>query len=161
MTKPKPKLSDFPAKPTRPHPSVKTYTPGPSLTKQQFKTETNINNLVNAYLKTGEHQNLNKLPPRFDYAPSEDFMASLILVDQAKESFAALPPQLRTRFGNNPAEFLAFAQDSSNRPEMAALGLLSPEATSDYYESLTDDSEPLPGDPEPTGDPTPASDEPE
>ena len=39
-----------------------------------------------------------------------------------------LPSSLRSRFGNDPAAYLDFVSNEENKPEMAKLGLLTPEA---------------------------------
>lgn len=127
----------------RQHPRVQTFNTEPSLTKQSFKNETNINNLVNQYIKTGEHTFVNKQSPQYGYVSSNTFMESLEVVDKAQTMFNALPSKLRNRFANDPAEFLEFASDPSNNAEMAEMGLLSEEATAEH----------LPGDPEPPEEP--------
>lgn len=139
------------------HPRVSKTFKKPSLTKQQFKHETNINTLVNAYLKTGEHTYLNPAQPNYGYATSNDFLESLIIVDDAQRMFAALPSGIRTQFDNDPAAFLAFTADPANLPQMAEMGLLTPEAAAEHLAP----PEPLPGDPEAPADTTPPPLEPE
>lgn len=116
------------AKRTRQYPRVTLKFTEPSLTKQQFKSQTNINNLVSQYVKTGEFQHVNTKIPSYGYAASNDFMESMIIVEDARQMFAALPSRIRSEFDNDPASFLAFAEDPSNRPQMAEMGLLTPEA---------------------------------
>lgn len=115
-------------KPKRQYPRVSITFKKPSKTKQQFKNIANINNLVNQYLSSGEHQHLNPRPPQYGYASGKDFLESLVIVDDAKQMFAALPSNIRSQFDNDPASFLDFTADPANRTAMAEMGLLTPEA---------------------------------
>lgn len=98
----------------------------PSMTKQSFTDECNIHNILRKYQATGliEHQN------RFagdygDYINVQDYQASLNAVNEARATFEALPANVRARCNNDPAVFLSFVADPSNRQEMFKLGLLS------------------------------------
>jgi len=104
---------------------VRFSTVGPSLTKQSFTKECNINNIVNKYQKTGALDHVNKHEASYGYATSDDFTASMEIVARGQTMFEELPSSLRTRFDNDTAKFLAFVQDESNREEMQELGLLN------------------------------------
>ena len=47
-------------------------------------------------------------------------------VIEAEKAFDALPSKVRSRFKNQPVEFLEFCSDEANRDEMAELGLIEP-----------------------------------
>ena len=43
---------------------------------------------------------------------------------RAQEAFDALPSSWRTKFNNDPANFVDFCQDPNNRDEMVKLGMI-------------------------------------
>lgn len=103
-----------------------TFT-APSLTKQSFKDECDINNIVSKFAKTGvlEHVALSK--PQFgDFLGVSDYQTALNQVLEAEDAFDALPAKVRARFHNQPVEFLEFCADEKNHDEMVELGLIEP-----------------------------------
>lgn len=93
-------------------------------TKQSFRDECDVNNIVNRWLKSGLMPSANILPPQYlDVSNVPDYQTSLNLVNEANAMFAALPAAVRDRFDNNPAKLLAFVQDKSNLDEAIQLGL--------------------------------------
>lgn len=108
------------------NPHTGDVTTPPSLTKQEFKREADINNILKQYSKTGMLTHLNVRAAQGMYADlpdALDFQESLHLVRQAEATFMTLPAKLRDRFGNDPAQFLAFCSDPRNLEEMRELGL--------------------------------------
>lgn len=99
-----------------------------SLTQQHLAEETDINWIVKRYAQTGEvpqHQ----LPPlNSDFAANLTFEQSMNLIVEARESFDALPSEIRTRFHNNPAEFVDFMSDAKNGDQIREMGLYNEEA---------------------------------
>lgn len=101
--------------------------PLPSRTKQEFKDQCDINNIIKAFKITGQITHISAQAAKGAYMdlPDEvDFQTSLNVIRQAEESFATLPAAIRDRFGNDPAAFLAFMSDPKNREEADRLGLL-------------------------------------
>ena len=105
------------------HVSVPFETTGLSLTKQSFKDECDVNNILKNYNKTGV------MPENFD--PGEfrdvtgiDYQESMQMVASASSMFNELPSALRKRFKNDPAELLSFTSDDKNIEEAHKLGLL-------------------------------------
>lgn len=97
---------------------------GPSRTKQSFKNETDLNFLVDRYKKTGQVPASVNRESKYGYAPSLDFQEALELVQNARTMFSELPAAVRQNFENNPANLLAFVENSDNGPEQyAAMGL--------------------------------------
>lgn len=120
-----------------PHPG---HTPtGVSRTKQSFGDECDINKILAQYENNGILPQDNPLTPQYGEAPTQDFRDMMEIVVQSRESFEALPTDLRQRFGNSPELFLSFVENPANRPEMLSLGLLektgetSPEAEKAPY----------------------------
>lgn len=98
----------------------------PSRTKQSFKAECDINNIVKSFRTVQDIINLTEngrkgvftdLPEPFEYQDG------LNLVIQAEASFNALPSALRNRFENDPAQFLDFMSNPANQEEWIKLGL--------------------------------------
>lgn len=108
------------------NPLTGEITTPPSLTKQSFKDECDINNIIKAFSVTGQVQHINARASQGTYAdlPGEiDFQQSLNTIKEAQNAFASLPSKVRDRFGNDPAQFLAFMSDPANQDEMIKLGL--------------------------------------
>jgi len=103
---------------------VSFETTGESLTKQAFKNECNINNIMRKWRSTGVISHIRSSSGQYgDFSGVSDYQSALNAVMNAQDSFMALPSQLRSRFENDPAKFLAFTQDPNNFDEMVALGL--------------------------------------
>lgn len=97
----------------------------PSLAQQQFRDECDINNILERFNVTGQLP-VTPLEPKFgDFTGINDYQTALNAVISAQESFDQLPARVRERFANDPAAFVDFCLDESNRDEMKALGLLS------------------------------------
>lgn len=100
-----------------------------SRTKQQFKEECDINNIMKKFEKFGKLPDMIKQNPQYgDFADAPTYQESLNLVIHAQEQFAGLPAKVRERFANDPERFLAWATDGANAKEMASMGLMKPEA---------------------------------
>lgn len=97
-------------------------------TRQEFKEECDINNIMAQYMTTGEFFHINETAPQYLDCTGEDFRASMDYIAGAFSMFEELPASVRMQFDNDPAEFLDFCSQEKNRPELAAMGLLSDEA---------------------------------
>lgn len=101
------------------------YNP-PSMTKQEFKDQCDINKIIKEFTITGQitHISAKAAQGAFIDLPGElDYQTSLNVMIKAEEAFLALPAKIRDRFGNDPAEFLAFASDPKNGDELIELGI--------------------------------------
>lgn len=96
-------------------------------TKQSFKEECDINTIMARYQSTGEMPNLGVRAPQYLDATGMDFQSMQNQVLEAQALFMELPSKLRTRFGNDPGQFLSYVADPQNRAEMRELGLLNRE----------------------------------
>lgn len=99
----------------------------PSMTKQAFAEEADINTIVRRFGLTGELPQDVAVPQSGDFLEAKDFHESMNLIRQAEEAFMEMPAEVRKRFGNDPGEFLDFVNDERNRDEARKLGLLVPE----------------------------------
>lgn len=100
------------------------FSNSPSLAKQSFKDECDINKIMRRYEKTGVVDHLNKFNGDYgSFLGFEDYHTSMNQILAAEEAFMALPAKVRARFNHSPAEFLQFAQNADNHEEMVELGL--------------------------------------
>jgi len=95
-------------------------------TKQSSKDECDINKILKRYAKTGQLPDLIKQNPQYgDFSSVPQYQDALNIVAHANEQFSSLSSNVRSRFHNDPAQFLAFTSDPKNVPEMISLGLVT------------------------------------
>lgn len=98
----------------------------PTMTKQSFKDECDINNILTQYKP---HEIVNMINAAaatgryLDLPDSVDLQEAFAVVEQAQGAFASLPATVRDRFHNNPQAFLAFVENPDNADELVRLGL--------------------------------------
>lgn len=95
----------------------------PSLTQQQFADESDINTIVDVFMKTGHLPDPVSMPQYVDYEGVFDFQSAMNVVRAADENFMRMDAKLRARFHNSPQEFLEFFADPGNQDEAIRLGL--------------------------------------
>lgn len=104
----------------------------PSLTKQSFRDECDVNQVMKRFEKTGviDHQNPRK-PVYADVSTFTDYQTSVGIVLRAHEAFEGLPSDIRAQFDNDPGKFLEFFEDPANENKAIELGLIPhpPEST--------------------------------
>lgn len=122
-----------------------------SMTKQSMKDETNINNIMRKFEKNGVIAHLNEKQKQYgDYTEVQDYQASLNQVMHAQELFMELPATIRTRFSNDPGQFLSFVQDPKNQKELVDLGLATaPEPIQTEYVKGESTGKPVKANPNP------------
>lgn len=110
---------------------VETMIVGESMTQQQFKDATDVNEIMKRYTQTGEINHLNKGQGIYlDNIEIPAYQDALDIVIQANLAFENLPAEVRKRFSNDPAELMQFLEDPKNREEGEKLGLLQPKTPS-------------------------------
>lgn len=101
----------------------------PTMAKQSFKDECDINTIMKKYQTTGLVSHVNSIVGSYgDYTNVADYQLHLNQVLAANEAFMELPAAIRKRFDNDPAHLLSFLQDEKNRDEAIRLGLIDPPA---------------------------------
>lgn len=100
----------------------------PSLTRQEFADECDINNLMAQFEKTGIiPSNVNKSEPRYlDVSDVPDLPAALSMLNEATTAFMSLPAKVRREFDNDPLQFIAFAENPDNLEKMREWNLAPP-----------------------------------
>lgn len=102
----------------------------PTRTKQSFRDECDINNIMAKYRRTGVLPTLIKENPMWgDFSNPVDFQEAQNIVIKAVEQFQNLPAHVRERFNNDPQKFLEFTHKKENKEEMGRLGLLKEDAS--------------------------------
>jgi len=132
-----------------PHARVQMEITGPSLAKQSFADECNINNIMAKFQKTGLIEHVKSYGAHYGDLPSAlDYHTALNQAIEAKEAFASLPSGIRNQFQNDPAQFLAFVEDPENQEAMIEMGLAH--ATPDTLQVAAPKTpDPDPEDPDP------------
>lgn len=130
-----------------PHTPVRKLFLKPSRTKQSFRDESEINNIVARYQKTGIVDHVAKYGGMYQDMPhQDDFHQAMNLVTEATSMFNELPSNLRGRFENDPAAFLEFVGNEDNHAEMVEMGLMpdprGPEPAPDAPEDPPVDPDP-------------------
>lgn len=110
----------------------------PSMTQQHHKDDTDINVIVRRFGITGQLPQNFKAPLEGDFTNITDYTSAVRLVQEAGDAFAKLPAVQRDRFGNDPAQMLAFLYDGKNREEAIKLGMIPkpPEQTRDAVQAI-------------------------
>jgi len=97
----------------------------PSMTDQSFKKEADVNHIISKYLRTGQLNHVAQTSGYYaDVSETKNLHEGLIDLDNAKQSFYALPKEIVKRF-KNPSALLEFLDDPANKLEAEALGLKS------------------------------------
>lgn len=110
-------------KPKR-RPRVQVFFTQPSLTKQEFTQEVNINNIVAKYVQTGELPFSSREPVYADVTKLPDYHEARNIVAKAEQTFEAFPAQVREKFKNDPQEMFKWASDPNNLKEAINAGLI-------------------------------------
>ncbi len=92
-------------------------------THQSGKDEVDINKLMEKYVKTGVLDHQKEYGGDYGFATSMDLLEALTTVQKANEMFDDLPAKVRTKFDNEPGQFLDFVQDPENHEELVEMGL--------------------------------------
>ncbi|UDN67833.1 internal scaffolding protein [robinz microvirus RP_143] len=101
----------------------------PSLTRQEFASECDVNVIMKNYEATGIMPSLDGRTPIYwdaDAVPNnlQDAMGALVYAEQL---FNQLPAQTRKEFDNDPVQFVDFASNRENYSKLAEWGLLAPQ----------------------------------
>jgi len=131
----------------------------PSLTKQSFQKECDINNIMARYQKTGVIEHFSRHAQQYSDTDGQTFTEAMQTVANAQSMFEELPSKARAYFEHDPAKFLDFVYDldpETGQAQLIELGLASREAIYNAIQASRETetaSEPAPeapkSDPEP------------
>lgn len=110
-----------------------SFCSGPSLTRQEFADECDINQLMQRYDQVLADPLRSVREPRYyDFTSAPlTLMDAMAVMQRGEEAFMTLPALVRKEFDNNPAMFVDFASDAENLPQMRTWGLAPPEKAPD------------------------------
>lgn len=104
------------------------YEWSPSMTKQSFKEECDINCIIER-ARLGQDMSSvvrDRVAQYGDFTNVPSFQEALNLVNRANGMFMSLDASIRERFANDPSRMIAFLQDVKNYDEAVKLGLVVP-----------------------------------
>lgn len=114
------------------HPSPVLKFKKPSRTKDEFRDDADITNIVKRAMTTGFLVDPSIQPtrkPMFgDFSRVPVYQDAWNTIVQARQAFDQLPEKLRRRFNYDPEQLLAFLGDHANLQEAISLGLIEREA---------------------------------
>ena len=123
----------------------------PSLVKEEFQADSDINEIMRKWSVTGVLQSSTVANMRFgDFGNVVDYHGALSQITAAEQDFAMLPAEVRDRFSNDVSSLLQALDDPERAEELRELGLQPLEE---------DPTDPTPPAPEPEA-PAPAPEEP-
>lgn len=97
-----------------------------SLAVQSQRDEADINTIVRNFGITGRMPENVRVPTYGDFDVVNDYRSAIEAVRSAEASFMAMPAEVRSRFENDPQQFLEFCVNPANLEEMRKLGLAVP-----------------------------------
>lgn len=118
---------------------IETINNEPTMTQQQFGEDSDINNIMEKYKKTGFLPVTGQSGIYADLTDIPDYKTALETVIHAEEAFMALPSEVRQRFGNDPQKLINFLSEPKNYDEGVKLGLINKGATPQPEAQLQND----------------------
>lgn len=98
--------------------------PEPTMAKQEFLEETDINTIVKRFGITGQlPQNL-QMPITDDFVDITDYHTALNTIKESQREFLTLPAHIRAEFQNDPGNLIRFLEDPANHQKAIALGIV-------------------------------------
>lgn len=96
----------------------------PSLTKQEFKEECDINNIMDRFLKTGRLDRFREFEGQYgDFSEVADYHDAQNQIIRANEAFMSLPANIRKEFDNDAGKFLAAVDNPQMYDKLVDLGI--------------------------------------
>lgn len=118
-------------------------------TKQSFKDETDVNNIINKHARMGTLSHLEQWGGQYGDWTNFDFQDAQNQIARANSMFEELPASVRQEFSNSPEKFLEFVNHPDNKDDLAAKlpDLAAPRPKAPNVRPSADN--PLPPDPAP------------
>ena len=98
----------------------------PSLTKQSFSEQADINSIVAKFERTGMIENKLTTPYYGDVSEIKNYHEALNTVREAQELFMTMDASVRNTFENDPQKLIDFLDDENNYDKAVELGIVSP-----------------------------------
>lgn len=95
----------------------------PSLTKQSFAQECDINHMVACWVNNGSMPRMNTTPAAYpDFSDYMDLKEASDLISEFHDVFDTLPAEVRARFSNDPYVMTDFLGNPDNRDAAIKMG---------------------------------------
>lgn len=95
----------------------------PNIVQQSFKNDADVNTIVRRF-GLGQVSRPRLDGVYGDFTGIHDYQSALARIEQVRESFMSLDPEIRAEFDNDPGKFAAFAQNAESEDDLReALGL--------------------------------------
>jgi len=101
-----------------------------SRTSQEFAEEVDINTIVEQFGLSGKLPQGLVMPVYGDFSGINDYHSAASAIAEANETFDQLPADIRSRFQNDPGQFVDFALDVQNRAQLEEWGMVNPQPVS-------------------------------
>lgn len=105
-----------------PPPQVGLHCTDETRTQQHFKLECDVNTILAKFLRTGLLAQLQG-GTYLDVSEAPEYQQAMNLINEANETFAQLPSNIRKEFDNSPAKFMEFMHNPRNSEKAEELGL--------------------------------------
>jgi len=92
-------------------------------TKQEFKDECDINNILRQFGITGHLPVSTVQPLAGDFTGIDDYQSALNTIMAADQNFLSLPSNVREKFNNSSQQFVDFCLNPANIEAVRELGL--------------------------------------
>lgn len=128
----------------------------PSLTKQSFRDETDVNQIMSRFSRGGSLPKGDR-PHQYGNFVGLDYREMQNALVYANDMFAELPADMRRRFDNDPGNLVEYLSDPQNEAEAQQLGLLpspAPENPGKPQETSSPATPPASSTPPPAATPT-------
>lgn len=113
----------------------------PSMTKQSFREETDINILASKYIRKDVEYTPLQIAQQIaavtqkplaygDVSNATNLNDAMNVIAEIQDAFDVLPATIRQRFDNDPLSLVGFLENPANRAEAVKLGLLEELPTS-------------------------------
>lgn len=106
---------------------------GPSMTRQEFTEECDVNAIMARYEKSGiwPFQPKDQVPVYYDFVGMPDLQDAMASMMQAEDAFMSLPAIVRKEFDNDAVRFVEYASNGDNLAKLREWGLAPPEKAPD------------------------------
>lgn len=111
---------------TRARRRVQKHFVGESMTKQSFKAQTDVNNILEKYRATGIlPYGPRGVPTYGDFSEVPSYSEAIQKVRDIDFLFSQLGARVREKFMNDPARFIDYMSQNPSREDLASLGLVA------------------------------------
>lgn len=108
------------------HEPIRVHFHKPSRTKQEFKNDCDINQILKRFSRTGVVPGTIKKPAFLDCTTIPNLQDALHLMKDAEHAFMKLPAVVRKHFDNNAIAFVDYALDPKNIDQLREWNIVPP-----------------------------------